>query len=465
MTDSELIKSHKEEILKIIKGSFVRNCSKCNNPQKIKLSGDKLLWECFNCVKSNQVEVSEATLRSVKKILWKIQEQELEDASRDYPAEEHYNNESEWPDKLLVEKYGTSADHFGTFDYQLKSGYFIIDADKLDGQLYNNYNSKVILNAYIPGCLFEEDLNEKDKDNAKKLKKSMWGDGGTEQMAYDFLNIIIHEPKTIKMLENLDLDAFFFLFEMLEASNSSIDIDFLQFKWELSLQNPDIWKKDPGIPIDSFFHDKNINYCDEYIWMIINILIKKDPMLYAEVVNNRLSLKEAWEKTPRPADESGCIKCNESPRLFLISHECKILDKYSKSLSINSKPAPIRTFELQIVLDKHLTAWSCKKCHYRNKHFANTCNYCDFEASNNDESLIKAKLLRKDYEKRIKAEREKEVNFQENMLIKNEDFKLGIDKLGIDLESKPYLSIDPDEIIFNAEDFKADQDIDDELPF
>ena len=68
--------------------------------------------------------------------------------------------------------------------------------------------------------------------------------------------------------------------------------------------------------------------------------------------------------------------------------------------------------------------------------------------------------LRKDYEKRIKADREKEVIFQENMLIKNEDFKLGIYP-----ESKPYLSIDPDEIIYNAEDFEADQDIDDELPF
>ena len=87
--------------------------------------------------------------------------------------------------------------------------------------------------------------------------------------------------------------------------------------------------------------------------------------------------------------------------------------------------------------------------HYKNNHFANTCNYCDFEVSNNDESLIKAKSLRKDYEKRIKAEREKEVNFQKNMLNKN--------------ESKPYLSIDPDEIIFNAEDFKADQDIEDDL--
>ena len=125
---------------------------------------------------------------------------------------------------------------------------------------------------------------------------------------------------------------------------------------------------------------------------------------------------------------------------------------------MESKPAPVRDF--QYILDCSLTAWICKKCHYRNNYFANTCNYCDFEASNNDESLIKAKSLRKDYEKRIKAEREKEVNFQKNMLNKNEDFKLGIY-----LESKPYLSIDPDEIIFNAEDFKADQDIDDELPF
>jgi len=447
MTDSELIKSHKEEILKIINGSFVRNCSKCNNPQKIKLSGDKLLWECFNCVKSNQVEVSEATLRSVKKILWKIQEQELEDASRGFPVEEHYNNESEWPDELIEAKYGT-------FDStpKLRSGYFIIDAEKLDGQLYNNYNSKVILNAYITGS-FEEDLNEKEKDNAKKLSTSMWGDDAEEQMAYDFLNIIIHEPKTIKMLENLDLDAFICFFDMLEGLNSLIDIDFLRFKWEISLKSPDIWKKDPGVPIDSFFHDKNINYCDEYIWKIINILIKKDPMLYAEVVNNRLSLKEAWEKTHRK--ESGCIKCNESPSFFLISHECKTLDKDS---NMESKPALVRDF--QYILDYSLTAWICEKCHYRNYHFADTCNYCDFEASNNDESLIKAKSLRKDYEKRINVEREKEVNFQKNMLNKNEDFKLGTY-----LESKPYLSIYPDEIIFNDEDFESDQDIYDELPF